>query len=242
MTRVMLEVGHGPYRDRTGATGFEEGASGPGTTEYKQVKQMAPIAAAQLRELGYEVEISDPVDTLVAIGQKAAGSDLFVSLHLNAFNRSAQGTEVLVHRNGTQEDVELAQYIQNSLVAALGLANRGVKRQGLAVLSGVPLTVRAACLTESYFIDAVPNAATAERYTELAGRAIAEGIDKYAAANGIKPQLAPINKSKEVMELELVNVAKYYSALPHQIAALNWLQDQLSPQVKEEFTRRWRNG
>ncbi|MEO1347876.1 MAG: N-acetylmuramoyl-L-alanine amidase [Cyanobacteria bacterium J06635_15] len=187
MTKVTLEVGHGPYRTRNGNTGFEEGANGPGTTEHKEVTVMAKIAADILKQKGYQVKISDPVGTLQKIGQQAAGSDIFVSLHLNAFNKQAQGTEVLVHRNGTSEDVELAKVLLQCLVDALNLNNRGVKRQGLAVLSGVPASVRAACLTEAFFIDSVSDAATVRKMAEKAAKAIANGIDKYAKANDLKP-------------------------------------------------------
>ncbi len=55
MTKVTLEVGHGPYLTRDGKKGFEEGASGPGTTEYKEVTVMANIAGDILRQKGYEV-------------------------------------------------------------------------------------------------------------------------------------------------------------------------------------------
>lgn len=190
MTKVTLEIGHGPYRTRSGKTGFEEGANGPGTTEYKEVTVMAKIAGDLLRQQGYNVTLSDPQDTLLAIGQQAAGSDIFVSLHLNAFNKIAQGTEVLVHRNGTSEDVELANAILTCLVDKLDLPNRRVKRQGLAVLSGVPASVQAACLTEAFFIDSVSDAATVRTMTEKAAKAIAEGIDKYAKVNDLKPAMA----------------------------------------------------
>lgn len=190
MTKVTLEVGHGPYRTRSGNTGFEEGANGPGTTEYKELVVMADIAADSLRKQGYDVKVSDPQDTLYAIGRQSAGSDIFVSLHLNAFNKMVQGTEVLVHRNGTNEDVELANAILACLVNTLDLPNRRVKRQGLAVLSGVPASVHAACLTEAFFIDSVSDAATVRTMTEQAAVAIAEGIDQYAKVKGLKPEVA----------------------------------------------------
>ncbi len=65
-----------------------------------------------------------------------------------------------MHRNGTDEDIELAETLLSCLVSALELPNRNVKRQGLAVLSGVPASVKAACLTEAFFIDAVSDAET----------------------------------------------------------------------------------
>ena len=187
MTKVTLEIGHGPYRTRTGQTGFEEGATGPGTTEYKEVSVMSKIAAALLEKKGYQVDISDPPSTLSEIGEKAAGSNIFVSLHLNAFDKKVQGTEVLVDRSATDEDVALAQVLQRFLLDALNLTDRKVKRQGLAVLSAVPLSVQAACLTESFFIDSVSDARTVRSMAERAAKAIAEGIDEYARIKNLQP-------------------------------------------------------
>lgn len=252
--KVTLEVGHGPYRDRDGSTGFEEGALGRGTTEYKEVTVMANIASRLLRDKGYEVDVLDPMETLEDMGEYARGSDVFVSLHLNAFNGVTQGSEVLIHRNGTAEDEKFAQFIQDDLVSTLRLSDRGVKRQGLAVLFGVPLSVQAACLTESYFVDAV-DAATARRYTEQAARAIANGIDRYAISRGLNPKPStptptpaptptptptPTPSPSFSETLTLVNVAKYYKGLPHQNAALEWLQQKISSETFAEFARRWR--
>lgn len=255
--KVTLEVGHGPYRDRDGSTGFEEGANGRGTTEYKEVTVMANIASRLLRDKGYEVDVLDPMDTLEDMGEYSRGSDVFVSLHLNAFNGVTQGSEVLIHRNGTAEDRKFAQFLQDELVDTLRLNDRGVKRQGLAVLFGVPLSVRAACLTESYFVDSV-DASTARRYTEKAAKSIADGIDRYAISRGLNPEGSPTptptptptpkpkptpspSPSPSFSEtLTLVNVAKFYKGLPHQNAALEWLQQKVSTETFAEFARRWR--
>ncbi|MBE9033489.1 N-acetylmuramoyl-L-alanine amidase [filamentous cyanobacterium LEGE 11480] len=185
MAKIILEVGHGPYRTRNGKVGFEEGANGPGTTEYKEVKIMAELAQVKLTMQGYDVEVLDPEESLKKIGQLALGSNIFVSLHLNAFNRMAQGTEVLIHRAGTKEDHNLAEVLQEELVKALGLTDRGVKRQGLAVLSQVPSSVQAACLTESFFIDSVADAETVRTMSETAAHAIATGIDRYIKTHGL---------------------------------------------------------
>ena len=178
--KVTLEVGHGPFRDRNGRKGFEKGAVGPSTTEYDEVLHMAAVAGEALGVLGYEVDILDPQETLTRIGQLSWGSDVMVSLHLNAFNKKVQGTETLVHRAATQSDRILAGEIQNELLNALGLRDRGVKSQGLAVLGSVPPSVGACCLTESFFIDSVPNATIVREWSTRAAEAIARGIHNYA--------------------------------------------------------------
>lgn len=172
---VALEIGHGPYE-----SGFEPGALGPeGTTEYSECQRMAEMVAQELRPLGYTVFLIDEPRRLRQLGELAAGADIFVSLHLNAFNRQVQGTEVLVHPKHTKLDRVLAVNIHTHLVRALGLPNRGVKPQPLAVLSGVPTSVEAACLTEPFFLDALGSAAEVRALTAKAAKGIANGIHAY---------------------------------------------------------------
>lgn len=52
--------------------------------------------------------------------------DFIVSLHCNAFNRSASGTEVLHYHRSTKGKLA-AEILQDHLVDALGLPNRGIK-------------------------------------------------------------------------------------------------------------------
>jgi GH24 family phage-related lysozyme (muramidase) len=42
--------------------------------------------------------------------------------------------------------------------------------------------------------------------------------------------------------IQLVDAARHFRELPHQIAALNWLQDQLRPNDLEEFAEMFRAG
>lgn len=76
--------------------------------------------------------------------------DLDVSIHFNAFNNSAHGTEVWVHSTGSSS----YKYAQNiaSYIAKQGYTNRGVKTStGLYVLKN---TVSPALLVECCFCDA----------------------------------------------------------------------------------------
>ncbi|HEY9601916.1 MAG TPA: hypothetical protein V6C85_09920, partial [Allocoleopsis sp.] len=47
---------------------------------------------------------------------------------------------------------------------------------------------------------------------------------------------------QQPVTLQILDVFRYYQRLPHQEAAIAWLQQQLSPQVLAEFARRWRDG
>ena len=103
------------------------------------------------------------------------GADLFVSLHFNAFNGHATGTETLV--SYTPESVILGQNIQSRLCNALELPDRGIKeRMELLVIRA---TIMPAVLVETCFID---NDHDIERYFERKDEvadAIAQGILAY---------------------------------------------------------------
>ena len=47
---------------------------------------------------------------------------------------------------------------------------------------------------------------------------------------------------QQQVTLQILDVFRYYQRLPHQEAAIAWLQQQLSPHVLAEFARRWRDG
>lgn len=177
--KVFLDVGHGYHN----GVGHDPGAKGNGLEEWNLNKMQAARIAETLRARGAEVSIglySDPGGPRLKLGQKgarAAGHQIFVSLHHNAFNGEAQGHEVLVHTNAANEDESLAKAINARLDEKLSIANRGVKRQGLGVLSGVPPSVNAACLTETCFID---GPGSISMLSGLGADAIAQGIADYA--------------------------------------------------------------
>ena len=78
-----------------------------------------------------------------------AECDLFVSIHFNAYNGRASGTETLI--SGSTGSLMLGHCIQTNLKAVLNLPNRGIKeRPGLFVLRN---TIMPAVLVEVCFID-----------------------------------------------------------------------------------------
>ena len=174
--KIVLDPGHGEIFG-----GFNDpGALGPnGRTERDEVRKQATVIKNTLEQKGASVTIieNDTSKTLGQIGAEGAGADCFVSLHLNAFNSSAQGHEVFVHTLGTPTDVELATFINQELDREFTITNRGVKRAGLGVLIGVPLPVPAV-LTEAFFIDAV-DVATLDNMNPRAANAIARGIERF---------------------------------------------------------------
>jgi N-acetylmuramoyl-L-alanine amidase len=103
------------------------------------------------------------------------GADVFVSIHCNAFNESAHGTEVECYGGG--EGARLAQYIQNQIVDSLGTLDRGVKAMPqLLVLKYTDMT---AVLVEMAFIDNDDDAELLANRQDDFARAIARGVTDY---------------------------------------------------------------
>lgn len=97
--------------------------------------------------------------------------DLFVSLHLNAYNGHAYGVETYVYSKNSSA-YPYAQRIQNTLVKQIGWANRGVKtNKNLYVLKN---TIAPALLVELGFCDNVSD--MAKWNTEKIARALFYGI------------------------------------------------------------------
>jgi N-acetylmuramoyl-L-alanine amidase len=84
----------------------------------------------------------------------ALNPDFIVSFHCNAFNTKATGTETLYYKT-SKKGKAIAQVFQTNMVAALGLANRGIKPKGSEDRGGYLLRYTAApcVLIEPFFID-----------------------------------------------------------------------------------------
>ena len=96
--------------------------------------------------------------------------DLDVSIHFNAFNGTAHGTEVLVYSDTSSARAAAVRIC--SKIAALGFTNRGIKyRPGLYVLRN---TDSPALLIECCFCDSKADAKIYDR--EKMAKAIVEGI------------------------------------------------------------------
>jgi N-acetylmuramoyl-L-alanine amidase/uncharacterized protein YgiM (DUF1202 family) len=171
--KIILDPGHGITN-----TGFDPGAGGNGTTEAKENLHQANLIANHLRQLGAEVKVLDEALSLAQIGQRAAGHDIFVSLHQNAFNGNAQGHEVYSHPTAPAKDAQLAQAINSELDAIFPdsvIPNRGTKKANFSVLRNAPTAIPAV-LVESLFIDA-PGMSRGN--IETAATAVARGIEKF---------------------------------------------------------------
>ena len=80
--------------------------------------------------------------------------DFIISLHSNAYNGSVSGTEVLYYHRSTNGKM-IANILNNKLVSALDLKNRGIKPKSSEDRGGYLLkNTRAPCvIAEPFFID-----------------------------------------------------------------------------------------
>ena len=176
--KVFLNPGHAPNGNP------DPGACGCGLRECDVAKNVADLVAGYLAAAGVEVVGSLQSDSLheVVSASNRADADVFISIHCNACNGSANGTEVW-HYYGSGEGEKLADCIQNQIVDALGTVDRGVKEakpgvNGLYVLSN---TDAVAVLVELAFIDNESDAALLRERQDEFARAIARGVTDYEA-------------------------------------------------------------
>lgn len=184
--KIAIDSGHGGNPN-----GWEPGAVNPfnGLTEYQLNLDTATEVATALRLQGatvslfsYPTNFSGP--SLSGKGARAQGHDIFVSIHYNAFNSSAQGSEVFTHNSlRTSSDTRLAFSILDRMVARVWSdakrMNRGVKAANLGVLRGASPVTTAAVLVEGFFIDHNEDASIIETRRAKTAMGIAEGIANY---------------------------------------------------------------
>ena len=176
--KVFLNPGHAPNGNP------DPGACGCGLRECDVAKNVADLVAGYLAAAGVEVVGSLQSDSLheVVSASNRADADVFISIHCNACNGNANGTEVW-HYYESGEGEKLADCIQNQVVDALGTVDRGVKGakpgvNGLYVLNN---TDAVAVLVELAFIDNESDAALLREQQDEFARAIARGVTDYEA-------------------------------------------------------------
>ena len=174
--RVFLNPGHAPDGNP------DPGACGYGLRECDVARNVADLVAGYLAVAGVDVVGSLQSDSLyeVVSASNRADADVFISVHCNACNGSANGTEVW-HFYGSGAGETLARCIQNQIVDALGTTDRGVKGakpgvNGLYVLSN---TDAVAVLVELAFIDHASDAQLLRSRQDEFARAIARGVTDY---------------------------------------------------------------
>lgn len=142
---VVLDAGHG---------GSDPGAVLGSRKESNDVLKVVNEVKKHLERCGVTVRMTRTSDTTVSLTQrsdyeKKQNADLFVSVHRNAFNKSAKGVETYAYAK-TGTSWTLANNIQNEIVKVGVSANRGCKVDNFHVLRE---TKSPAVLIELLFID-----------------------------------------------------------------------------------------
>ncbi|MBE7028124.1 MAG: N-acetylmuramoyl-L-alanine amidase [Ruminococcaceae bacterium] len=176
--KIFIDAGHNAF-------GADTGASGNGIREQDITFLIADKLKNLLVSNGHEVfmsrnslednvgsTLSDSLNTRVNLANRY-GAQFFISIHCNAFNGEANGTETLVY-SFDSEAGEYAKRIQKAITQKLGTKSRGVKeRKDLAVLKK---TLMPAVLVETAFIDNQHDAMLLKERQSGFAEAIFEGI------------------------------------------------------------------
>ena len=147
MTKFGIDLGHN--------CAYDGGANGVRFSENQLIMQVGTKVISKLRQLGHQVVECKPSTAKSpghALRQRSytanvARCDKFVSIHFNAFNGDAHGTEVLYLSTAGKN---MAAPVLEEM-AALGFRNRGLKyRNNLHVLKATNMP---AILVECCFCD-----------------------------------------------------------------------------------------
>lgn len=177
--KVFINPGHdktydsGAVNQNTGLRECDVAAAIGEKVKYYLEKAGCAVQLLQSDNLFHESNYDLPCVCDTANGWPA---DIFVSVHCNAANTEARGTEVECYQT-MSESGALANCIQSQIVDSIGTVDRGVKEMpGLIVLKHTDMP---AVLVETAFIDNDADAALLSQRSDDFARAIARGITDY---------------------------------------------------------------
>lgn len=192
--KIFVNAGHG---------GEDPGAiSKNGLNERDVNRAISGILYGKLKNAGFEVHLFQETKGVndVIKAENAAHIDLFVSIHCNKYTTAtANGVETLYLEKSVKGQ-KFAQYVQNALVKATELTNRGIKpRNDLGVLK---YTLAPAILIECAFLSNLKEEAMLKNEPGLFANAIFEGIKKYCAELGFVALAAPAPTQNKTYKVE----------------------------------------
>lgn len=180
---IAIDPGHG---------GSDPGAPGPNGAKEKDITLKVGLKVRDLlQSYGYQVVMTrtgdyrldeDVTQDLLKRAQIANNNNasLFVSIHANSFSSTSKGTETFYHTREVpgSNSHRLASAIQNKLIGALGLVDRGLKQDDFSVLRN---TTMPAVLAELAFISNPNEEALliTDAFQTKAAKAIVDGILEY---------------------------------------------------------------
>lgn len=249
---ICIDPGHG---------GSDPGACGNGLEEADIVLSVAGYLYTQLNNAGWTVYRTRTSNTTVSLSSRTSyanslGVDIFVSIHCNAYNGSAHGTETYCYSGGSSTSYAIRNSINPEVVDALDTYNRGVKTANFYVLVHTNMP---AALAELAFID---NASDANKlgnsyYQQQAAIAIKDALQTATIASSnvrtaqvayTAPQFSPdgskiLATSPGHRGLYLIALANGRTKILHRNGKLGykmrWLSDSeiqyVVPETKERF-------
>lgn len=182
--KIFVDPGHG---------GANPGAVGNDVIESRVNLSVATYLANDLRNMGYDVMMYRTTNDENVISPVAAdlrkraqmandwGADYFVSIHTNSsVNPAANGFETYVYRLGSRS-AQLAQSIQDTVIAALGMKDGGVRQANFSVLRNTNMP---AVLVELGYLSNPTEALNlnSPAWQRKIASAIADGINKYVTS------------------------------------------------------------
>lgn len=198
MSKFFLCPGHG---------GRDPGAIGiKGTHEADINLTICKIIGRILTEQKQSIVYSRTTDTTLSLTQRTDIAnknkcDVFISIHCNAaVNKNAHGTETFSFPHSSEGE-KLSEFVQNELIKATGLADRGTKEAFFGVLrmSSMP-----AILVETAFISnsVEENLLLSADFQEKTALAIVKGLFKYLKIDFVEKKVVkPIDKNTNVSNI-----------------------------------------
>ncbi|PSL41692.1 N-acetylmuramoyl-L-alanine amidase [Salsuginibacillus halophilus] len=216
MVKVMIDPGHG---------GHDLGVSAYDMTEKALVLDISQQAKGILESEyeGVEVRLTRSNDRFIQLSDRARmardwGADFFVSVHLNAFNGSANGIETFMHNNSSAS-AELREALHRQIKSHIEqhdrITDRGLKQANFSVLRNTYQSMYSV-LTESLFLDNANDAELLKQeqvITDIA-RGHARGIVEAA---GLTRKSSESENEEEDDEMKLEN----------------WQWEQMAEKVKD---------
>lgn len=185
MAKIFLDPGHGAH---------DPGAVGKLSKEKDNVLKVGLRLKTLLESAGHTVKMSRSTDVFVDLSERARmantwGADYFISLHNNsATATNATGFETFIFDGPVSTaTTKLQAAIHNAIASKIGIRDRGMKRQNLAVLreSAMP-----AVLIEYAFISNTNDESILINKVEQLAQWTAQGITAYAGGS-VKPAAKP---------------------------------------------------
>lgn len=206
--KVFLDPGHG---------GDDPGALGSSHRESDLNLQIAKLVEAKLNAKGIQVKMSRTTDTFLSLEERAEASnnydsDVFVSIHQNAFtDSSVNGIETYYHTDKLY-DKSLSDKLQSNLIKETSAKNRGVKSADFGVIR---MSEKTAALVECGFItNPIEHSNLGDvNYQDKIATAITNGIEQYLKENVIINSgngLKPVIKTGVVSGTDTLNIRSGY--------------------------------